>query len=128
MVFEVEFYQDSSGKQPIKEYLYQLQQKAAKNKDSRIKLQKIYEYIGILADNGTRAGKPYTKHIDEDIWELRPISDRIFYFYHAPDGCFVLLHYFQKKTPKTPKKEIEQAKRNRDSYIERKLIGGQNNE
>lgn len=27
------------------------------------------------------------------------------------DGSFVLLHHFMKKTQKTPKREIEQAKR-----------------
>ncbi|MDZ5724784.1 type II toxin-antitoxin system RelE/ParE family toxin [Acetobacterium sp. K1/6] len=37
------------------------------------------------------------KHIDGDIWELRPLADRIFFFYWK-DNTFVLLHYFHKKT------------------------------
>ena len=50
------------------------------------------------------------KHIDGDIWELRPIRDRIlFVAWH--EGSFVLLHHFMKKTQKTPMREIEQAQR-----------------
>ncbi|WP_353477518.1 type II toxin-antitoxin system RelE/ParE family toxin [Clostridium sp. MD294] len=38
----------------------------------------------------------------------------------AWDGkSFVLLHHFVKKTQKTPKREIEQAKRNLTDYRER---------
>ena len=72
----------------------------------------------ILRCNGTRAGSPYVKHIEGDIWELRPLSNRIFFF--AWNGeTFILLHCFTKKTQKTPKKEIEQAKRNMADFIER---------
>lgn len=35
-------------------------------------------------------------------------------------GEFVLLHYFQKKTQKTPKREIERAKRELLDFKERK--------
>ena len=50
------------------------------------------------------------KHIDGDIWELRPIRDRIL-FVAWREGSFVLLHHFMKKTQKTPMREIEQAQR-----------------
>mgnify|MGYP000614733014 FL=1 len=32
----------------------------------------------ILRNYGTLAGEPYMKHLEGDIWELRPIRDRIF--------------------------------------------------
>lgn len=32
---------------------------------------------------------------------------------------FIILHHFIKKTQKTPKREIEQAKRNLQDYLER---------
>ena len=36
------------------------------------------------------------------------------------DDTFVLLHQFRKKTQKTPKREIEKAKTERDDYLNRK--------
>ena len=61
---------------------------------------------------------PVTRHLDGDIWELRPLNNRIFYAYYK-DGKFILLHHFVKKTQKTPKKELEQAIRNYNDYLER---------
>jgi len=58
------------------------------------------------------------KPIDGDIWELRPIKGRIF-FANWTDNGFILLHHFIKKTNKTPKREIDQAKRNLDDIRER---------
>ena len=60
-----------------------------------------------------------TKHIDDDIWELRPGNNRVLYFYFKND-TFVLLHQFRKKTQKTPKREIDKAKAERDDYLARK--------
>ena len=55
----------------------------------------------------------------DDIWELRPGNNRVLYFYFKND-TFVLLHQFRKKTQKTPKREIERAKAERDDYLARK--------
>ena len=35
----------------------------------------------MLKANGLSLGEPYIKHIDSDIWELRPIKDRILFAY-----------------------------------------------
>lgn len=48
-----------------------------KGKDSRIKLNKINDYIELISQHGTLAGEPYIKHLDAEIWELRPLRDRI---------------------------------------------------
>lgn len=64
----------------------------------------------ILQLEGTRAGEPFVKHLEGDIWDLRPLRDRNL-FVAWLDGSFVLLHPFMKKTQKTPRREIEQAKR-----------------
>jgi len=81
------------------------------DKDSRVKINKIYDYLDILRNSGTAAGEPYIKHLDGEIWELRPLRDRI--LFAAWDGKqFILLHHFMKKTQKTPAQEIKQAKRN----------------
>ena len=102
------FYRDRQGRQPVLEYLTQLSRK--KDKDSRIKANKINDYIEALSQYGLQLGAPHLKHLDGEIWELRPIRDRIlFAAWH--NGSFVLLHAFVKKTQKTPSREIAQAKR-----------------
>ena len=63
-------------------------------------------------------GKPFVKHIDGNLWELRPLSNRIFFFYWKDDQ-FVLVHYYLKRSQKAPKKEIEKARRNIKDYLER---------
>ena len=115
-MFKIRIYRDAQGNQPIKEYLTELASKS--DKDSRIKLSKIDYYLQALREYGTRAGEPFVKHIDGDIWELRPLRDRFFFFCWQGDR-FILLHHFVKKTLKTPPKEIEQAKRNLKDFIER---------
>jgi phage-related protein len=102
------FYKDKNGRQPVLEYMRELSKK--KDKDSRIKLNKINDYIQILKEYGTGAGEPYVKHLEGSIWELRPIRDRIF-FVGWNGGSYILLHSFVKKTQKTPAREIKQAKR-----------------
>jgi len=117
-VFKIKFYEDVQGNKPIAEYLSGLGKQAATSKSERIRLKKISEYMEMLKKYGTQAGEPYVKHIDGDIWELRPNNDRIFFFYWK-DDFFVMLHHFTKKTNKTPPREIEQAKRNLKDFIER---------
>lgn len=107
-MYKVYFYKDSNGKEPVLEYMRQLA--AGGGKEKRIQLNKIHEYIQVLEVYGTRAGVPYVKHIDGDLWELRPLKDRIFFVAWQGD-IYILLHHFLKKTRKTPKREIEQAKR-----------------
>lgn len=64
----------------------------------------------LFKKNGIKMPSNITKHIDDDIWELRPGKNRVLYFYFH-DNLFVLLHMFKKTTRKTPKKEIEKAKK-----------------
>ncbi|MBM6760865.1 type II toxin-antitoxin system RelE/ParE family toxin [Megamonas hypermegale] len=106
--YNVHFYRNEQGEEPVRDYLNELVKK--KDKDSRIKLNKIRDYVKILRIYGTRAGEPYVKHIEGDIWELRPLRDRIFFVAWINDS-FVLLHQFMKKTQKTPKREIKQAQK-----------------
>ena len=117
-MFEVHFYEDKQGRQPIKEVLITLRDKAQTSKDARVQYQKILAYIRSLENYGTRMGEPTVKHIDGDIWELRPMAHRIFFFYWQ-ENKFILLHHFIKKTQKTPSKEIEQAQRNMEDFKER---------
>jgi phage-related protein len=115
-VYSIKFYENEQGERPVRDYLKELGSKT--DKDSRIKVNKIYDYIETLKEHGTRAGMPFVKHMDGDIWELRPFADRFFFFYWK-DNQFVFLHYYHKKTNKTPPNELDQAKRNLKSFIER---------
>ena len=44
-MFDVDFYEDKHGNQPVKEILMELRDKAQTNKDARIQYQKILTYI-----------------------------------------------------------------------------------
>lgn len=117
-MYDILFYKDKNGKSEIIDYLDELGEKSKSNKDARINKNKILSYIQALATYGTRVGSPIVKHIDGSIWELRPIKNRIFFFYWK-DNKMVLLHYFIKKSQKTPKKEIDQARKNLRDFLER---------
>ena len=118
-MYNVEFYETQDGKSQIWEFLEDLRIKAATSKDARIQHKQASLYIELLQQNGTRLNENITKHLEDGIWELRPGNNRVFYFFFQ-DNTFVMLHQFRKKTQKTPKREIEKAKRERDDYLFRK--------
>ena len=118
-MYNVEFYETQDGKSQIWEFLEELRIKAATSKDARIQHKQASLYTELLQQNGTRLNENITKHLEDGIWELRPGNNRVFYFFFQ-DNTFVLLHQFRKKTQKTPKREIEKAKRERDDYLFRK--------
>ena len=119
-MYEIHFYRDRNGERPVVNYIKGLASR--RDKDSRIKLRKIQEYLDALREYGLRLREPYIKHIDGDIWELRPLSDR-FFFVVWDGGKFVILHHCVKKSQKTPPREIEQAKRELADLKERGLDG-----
>ena len=118
-MYNVEFYETQDGKSQIWEFLEDLRIKAATSKDARIQHKQASLYIELLQQNETRLNENITKYLEDGIWELRPGNNRVFYFFFQ-DNTFVLLHQFRKKTQKTPKREIEKAKRERDDYLFRK--------
>ena len=116
-MFELLFFKDNRGKSDIIEYLDELKDKALVSKDAAINRRKILAYMAALQEKGTLLGEPYVRHIEEDIWELRPLQNRILFFYWGKNR-FVMLHSFIKKTRKTPKREVDRAKRERDAWKE----------
>ena len=66
-MFEVHFYEDRQGWQPIKEFLMILRDKAQNSKDASIQYEKILTYICSLKVHGTRVGEPAVKHISGDM-------------------------------------------------------------
>ena len=125
MRYNIEFYEKENGTCEIWDYLETLRRRSPTNKDSRVQYKSISLHIQLLQDNGTLLPANITKHIGEDLWELRPGNNRIIYFFFEED-TYVLLHHFRKTTKKTPRREIERAKANKDDYIRRRKV--RNNE
>lgn len=114
-MWEIEFYEPENGKNTIVDFLESLPKKHR---------AKAFWEIELLSEHGTALKEPYSKHISDDLWELRikfssDIS-RIFYFIPIKEKI-VLLHGFVKKTEKTPKNEIDLAKEKMKEYKRRFL-------
>lgn len=116
-MFEIIFYEDRNGQSEIYSQIKRLAELSIKSKDARIQFKQITLHIELLKLQGTRLPNNITKHITDDIWELRPGNNRVLYFYYK-DNKFVLLHMFRKKTQKTPKSEIEKAIREKNDFLE----------
>ena len=99
-MYRIEFYEKRHGTSDVWNFLEELREKSKTNKDARIQYEQIVFYL----------------YLEDDIWELRPGNNRIFYFYYA-DGQYVLLHHFRKKSMKTPPRELARAKEARNDYL-----------
>ena len=105
------FYVKENGKSLIFDYYNSL---------DIITQKKIIAYVLLLIEKDGNLGMPYTKHIKDKIWELRVDFNKNFHriFYFIFDGeKIILLHGFNKKTNKTPKKEINQAMLNYNNCL-----------
>lgn len=118
-MYNIDFYETTDGYSDILELLDTLKEKAATSKDARIQYKQIARYIELLQENGTNLPIQITKHLQGDIWELRPGKNRVLYFFYTND-TYVLLHHFPKKTQKTPPREIDRAISEMKDYISRK--------
>jgi phage-related protein len=114
--YEVEFYEDERGYCPITDWLRELDK--MNSKEGKSTLKKVYFQIERLENEGPGVGEPTTKHLDGDIWDLRPIPNRIF-FGIMKGKRIVLLHHFRKKSQKTPRYEIEKARQEYMRWLKR---------
>ena len=103
-MFEVHFFEDKQGRQPIKEVLIDLRDKAKNSKDARVQYNKILAYIRSLEEYGTRIGEPVVKHIDGELWELRPLSHRIFFFYWREKKIFLTAPLYKENQQNAAKR------------------------
>ena len=113
MTFEVIAYEDVNGKIPVQEFLKKLNPKMR---------AKMYGMLVILQEKGNMLREPYSKYIEDGIFELRckfgsDITRVMYFFYY--DRKIVLTNGFIKKTQKTPQEEIQIAKKRRIDFIER---------
>ena len=99
----VRFYQEDSGNEPVREWLRELP-----NKDKKI----IGRDIRVVQIDWPVEGS-LVKSLGSGLWEIRSRLDnriaRIMFVFSA--GEIVLLNGFIKKTQKTPKQEIELARK-----------------
>ncbi len=109
----IRFYQKEDGSEPARVFLDSLEPKM---------LAKMLRTIDLLEKNGTDLRRPYSAHLEDGIFELRAVqgSDitRILYFFLV-GGSAYLTNGFTKKTQKTPRSEIETAKKYRDDHLRR---------
>jgi len=117
-VYEIVYYESANGKSQIDDFVKDLDERAEKDKTARIELNQILLHLDLLAEGGKIIGTKYAKQLDGSIWELTPGNNRILFFAWTGKR-FVLLHQFRKKTSKTPRREIDQAKREMADWLQR---------
>ena len=88
-MYKIIFYEDKNKHSEILEYIQMLDSKAASNKECRINRNKIVAYFDVLEEEGTRVGEPVTKHLEGEIWELRPLKNRFLYAYFE-ENTFII--------------------------------------
>ena len=102
------FYEAPTGRRPVRDWILGLS-----DDDRRLVGRDIQK-----VEFGWPLGMPYCRPLGHGLWEVR--SDltggriaRVIFF--IKDGEMVLLHAFEKKTQKTPDREIDMAlKRKRE--------------
>jgi phage-related protein len=99
----VAFYRTEAGNEPVRTWL-----KSLKKEDRRA----IGENIK-TAQFGWPIGMPLIRKIERDLWEVRSsVKDGIARTFFTVEGStMVLLHGFIKKSQKTPKADLNLAKR-----------------
>ncbi len=113
MSFTVIAYEKENGEIPVEEFINSLD----------IKMRaKVYGMLSILQDKGNLLREPYSKHLEDGIFELRckvgsNITRVLYFFYY--EGKIILTNGFVKKSQKTPQGEIKLAKERRADFIER---------
>ena len=109
--WKVEFFKFPNDNSPVLDW-FQSQEPKVKAKLARI--------FDLLEGEGISVGKPYVAPLEDKLYEIRIEQDtniyRILYFAYT-DKRFILLHGFQKKTQKTPKKELDLSKERMKAFL-----------
>ena len=110
-----EFFETEDGRIPVKDFLDFLDPKLS---------AKMIGLMEILEERGTSLREPYSKALEEGIFELRAIQSsnicRALHFFYV-ESHIIVTHGFVKKTQKTPRSQIELAKKYRADYLKRHL-------
>lgn len=109
--FEVRFYKEASGKEPVFEWLKDF------NEEDRKAIDRDIKYTQYTWPWKMPVVKPMGDGLFEIRTKLKNRQTRIFYVLH--EGVIVLLHGIVKKTEKTPSNELNIAKK-RAKQVKRK--------
>jgi phage-related protein len=108
-----EFYLETDNSSPVEEFLDNLDIK------TRARFRWSMEQLRV---RNVQAREPLVRHLEGDLWELREESStniyRIVYFFFT-ERRIVFLHGFQKKTQRTPRRELEIAQRRYSEFLAR---------
>lgn len=112
-MFDIEFYQSPNGEKPVEDFLDGL--------DNKMRAKALHS-IAILKEFGNNLRESHSKAMGGGLFELRIkfASDisRIFYFFIV-DNKIILTNGFVKKILKTPKAEIDRARKYKADYERR---------
>lgn len=107
---EVQYFEDDRGRQPAREFIDGLDPKMR---------AKVFGRLLLLEEYGERLPMPFARHLEDGIFELRTPQDsnitRLLYFFFVGNRAIVT-NGFVKKTQRTPRKEIERAKKFREIW------------
>jgi len=105
MDWTVKFYKTEDEESPVEEWLESIPNTAR---------AKIIRNMFLLEELGLSVREPYVKPLGDKLYEVRAKDPkgiyRVIYFSYT-DKTFMMLHGFTKKTQKTPRKELEIAKK-----------------
>ncbi len=111
--FTVDFYEKENGEAPAEEFLRSLDKKM---------VARIFRIIDLPEESGPEIWMPHSEALEDGIFEIRAKQgtdiSRVLYFFFV-GSKIVLTNGFVKKTQKTPKREIELAKKYRKDYLRR---------
>ena len=101
------FYYPAGNRGPVAEYLGQLAKERPKA-FSRLALD-----LEILGAEGLRSGQITVRSLGDKLWELKRFYEGIQYriFFGVHQGAAWLLHSIEKKSAKTPKDDLELARK-----------------
>jgi putative addiction module killer protein len=103
--------------EPYKNYFWDFYNPLKQNVKDKI------DYVLQIVISVQRVPTKFFKHLEDGIYEIRiEVGSNIYriFAFFDDNKLVVLLHGFQKKTQKTPRKEIERAKKLRKDYYDDK--------
>jgi phage-related protein len=101
--FEVEFYVSINDESPVENFLSDLDPVCAK---------KCRHYLALLQTQGPSLREPHCKHLDGNVFELRPLCRHVQYrmlYGRTGDRRFAVVHAFQKSSKHRFEPEIALA-------------------
>jgi phage-related protein len=90
-----------------------------RSQDPKVKA-KFSRIFDLLQEQRTAVGKPYVAPLENKLYEIRIEQDTNIYrtvYFAYKDRRFIMLHGFQKKTQKTPKKELNLAQERMKAFL-----------